>query len=96
MTGFHCKRKPALERIRVFTIRNTNDSSEMLKANKQKPGKWGMDDIMNDLKILNKRIKENPASYHWGLNVKKITGKSFFELKDFENWDITQSLQNFK
>lgn len=68
----------------------------MLKANKQKPGKWSIDEIIYDLSTLNTNIKHNPTSYHWGLHVKEVTGKTSFTLKDFVNWDITKWLENFK
>ncbi len=67
-----------------------NVIAEFLQQNAQKIGKWEMDDILNDLKVLNKIFRDNPA-YREG--VKKIFGKEQLELKDFENWDLSKFLE---
>lgn len=63
---------------------------EILKQNKQKPGKWSLLDIENDLGALNYNIKTKPK---WSNSFKEITKKEFLTLKDMENWDITKWLK---
>lgn len=63
---------------------------EMLKANKKKPGKWGMDEILDDLSSLNRNIDRHEI---FRTPYRKMVGNKEIELKDLENWDITKWLE---
>jgi hypothetical protein len=66
---------------------------EMLKANKRKPGKWNVDEISRDLDKLNFNIKNDPQIF--GKDIEKIMGKRNIELRDLENWELTNYLEKF-
>ena len=67
-----------------------NVIGEILQQNSQKVGKWDMVDIMNDLNKLNENLRYYP---NWRKSIKEILGKEQLELKDFENWSLSEILE---
>ena len=49
-----------------------------------------MVDIMNDLNKLNENLRYYP---NWRKSIKEILGKEQLELKDFENWSLSEILE---
>lgn len=52
--------------------------------------KWDLENILYDIDTLNENIQRFPI---WRSNAEKLLGKTKFELKDFDNWNLNTHIK---